>query len=85
MNMREDYIGKFENARNTVTLSFEAISGTDVIRFRKCNGREHWFEEETTNEAATGRFDIVVDNVTGKAPCDCPDKDNRKDAFDIFK
>jgi hypothetical protein len=71
--------------KEAITLSFETISGTDVLRLKRCDGREHWFEEQKATEIADGVLDISLDHPGGKTECDCPDKENRKDAFDLFK
>ncbi len=90
--MNEGYIKKLQpdnelskGKKSAQTISFEAIAGTDKLRLTMCDGVNHWFEEEEVTEGVTGGLDLSIDKLDGKFKCDCPDKDNRKDAFGLFK
>jgi hypothetical protein len=75
-----------EAPRRIVTLSHEYDRGKGVLRLKRCDGVDHWYEEQSITDQGNGKEIVGIEaDDLNHAECDCPDKNNRVDVMDIFK
>ncbi len=75
-----------EVPKRIVTLGYETDRARGILRLKRCDGEQHWYEEQADVSGVNDNIipEIIADNLN-QSVCDCPDKKRRKDVMDIFK